>query len=90
MNADDEKKLQDEFFNCGGDVVRITNFAYALGRARGMTEAMQDGYALGFNASCEGWNGEYPYYQEDPTKDADWIARRDAEIVAAIEKARDA
>jgi len=39
MDADDEKKLQDEFFNCGGDVVRITNFAYDLGRARGMTEA---------------------------------------------------
>ena len=48
--------------------------------------AVEAAYLAGFNSSGEGYNGEYPFQQRgrDPKDDADWIARRDAEIAALI------
>lgn len=42
---------------------------------------MKDGYALGFAATAEGWNGEYPggEFRSDP----DWLAQRDVAVERA-------
>ncbi len=39
-----------------------------------------EAYALGFEASAEGWNGEYPTM--DFRSDPDWLADRDRELAA--------
>ncbi|MFM0163848.1 hypothetical protein PQR39_25975 [Paraburkholderia sediminicola] len=44
--------------------------------------ALEEGYALGFNASGEGWNGEHPCI--DYGADAEWVEKRDALITAAL------
>ena len=57
----------------------------AAERERGkaeVDEAIKRGYLLGFNASGEGWNGEYPFsdFNQDPTQDDHWVEYRDATI----------
>lgn len=44
----------------------------------------EDGYLIGFNASGEGWNGEYPFVDNNlkPEEDADWLQKR-AEAIEA-------
>lgn len=39
-------------------------------------------YLAGFNSSGEGWNGEYPFHDnnQDPTQDKHWAACRDAAL----------
>lgn len=37
----------------------------------------QDGYLTGFQASGEGWNGEYPFEGVDPRSNAHWVATRE-------------
>ena len=44
--------------------------------------SLEAGYALGFAASGEGWNGEYPL--RDIPADSYWMQRRDRDIAAAI------
>lgn len=52
-------------------------------------EAEAQGYLAGFNASGEGWNGEYPFadYGKNPEEDADWVERRNAILRAAAGEA---
>jgi hypothetical protein len=45
----------------------------------------EEGYAIGFGASAEGYNGEHPFegvFTEDPK----WQAERETQIAAAIRK----
>ena len=44
-------------------------------------------YLAGFNSSGEGWNGEYPFQDnnQDPTQDNHWAACRDAALAAIKE-----
>jgi hypothetical protein len=50
-------------------------------------EALKAAYLAGFNASGEGYNGEYPFHGAHPEQDAGWIKNRDNEITA-IKQAR--
>jgi hypothetical protein len=52
-------------------------------------EALKAAYLAGFNASGEGYNGEYPFHGAHPEQDAGWIKNRDNEITA-IKQARSA
>ena len=52
----------------------------------GRAEAMEQGYALGFAASGEGWNGENPFAEEDPANDETWVKSRNWTINNAIRK----
>lgn len=56
----------------------------AIGEAE--REGMRIGYLAGFNASGEGWNGEYPFSDDgkSPLEDADWVGYRDRILAAAI------
>jgi hypothetical protein len=45
-------------------------------------EALKAAYLAGFNASGEGYNGEYPFHGAHPEQDAGWIKNRDNEITA--------
>lgn len=42
-------------------------------------EGMKRGYELGFAASGEGWNGEYPFGDQNrsPTSSLEWVVARD-------------
>lgn len=43
---------------------------------------LEEAYYMGFDASGEGYNGEYPYgdkYQK-PTDDKNWVSNRDEAI----------
>mgnify|MGYP001072892095 FL=1 len=56
--------------------------------ARAKDEArVKAAYLAGFNASAEGWNGEYPYSDTNlsPEDDTDWIECRDAALAAMQE-----
>lgn len=69
------------------DAVLTTKAAIRAALAQARQEALEEGYILGFNESGEGWNGEYPYgdNDQDPSKDAKWIEHRDAAIRAMKE-----
>lgn len=43
-------------------------------------------YLAGFNASGQGWNGEYPFQDlgENPEADRDWAEKRDDELTRII------
>ena len=43
------------------------------------------GYRLGFEASAEGWNGEYPFDGEVLEADTGWVAKRDHVLIALID-----
>ena len=47
-------------------------------------EALKAAYLAGFNASGEGYNGEYPFgdHVQDPEEDAAWRKNRDNELTA--------
>jgi len=47
-----------------------------------LDEAVKAAYLAGFNASGEGWNGEYPFQDHGklPETDAHWIETRDATL----------
>ncbi len=49
-----------------------------------LDEAVKAAYLAGFNASAEGWNGEYPFQDNNasPSTDADWLKQRDADLAA--------
>lgn len=73
----------------GGEAVE-----YVRADARPMTVAeaatrakLELAYLAGFKASGEGWNGEYPFQDNNasPTTDAHWIAARDAALRALSE-----
>ena len=51
-----------------------------------MAEIMRRCYLLGFLASGEGHNGEYPYgdHGDDPAKDPDWAERRDTDLFGVV------
>lgn len=49
--------------------------------------ALEEGYAIGFEASGEGWNGEYP--ARDLTKDPNWLKERDDAIRALADGAQE-
>ncbi len=53
--------------------------------------ALEAAYLAGFNASGEGYNGEYPFrdHGAHPEQDAGWIKNRDKELTA-IKQARSA
>jgi hypothetical protein len=48
--------------------------------------ALEAAYLAGFNASGEGWNGEYPFgdYSQQPEQDKNWYAERDDFIKQAL------
>jgi hypothetical protein len=48
--------------------------------------ALEAAYLAGFNASGEGWNGEYPFgdYSQQPEQDKNWYAERDNFIKQAL------
>ena len=64
------------------DISQALLEAHNAGRA----EAMEQGYALGFAASGEGWNGENPFAEEDPANDETWVKSRNWTINNAIRK----
>ena len=51
-----------------------------------MKLALEAAYLAGFNASGEGYNGEYPFqdYNKHPEKDAGWCQNRDAYVREAL------
>jgi hypothetical protein len=56
-----------------------------------LDKALEAAYLAGFNASGEGYNGEYPFrdHGAHPEQDAGWIKNRDSEL-NAIKQARSA
>ena len=51
---------------------------YVVPVARALMAAWNAGYLAGFNASGEGWNGEYPFEGKDPTQNDHWLEARAA------------
>jgi hypothetical protein len=51
-----------------------------------MKLALEAAYLAGFNASGEGYNGEYPFRDHDahPEQDVDWMQERDKHIKQAL------
>ena len=51
-------------------------------------KALREGFLMGFNASGEGWNGEYPYMDNNvsPITDPEWVKVRDEVLSALIAK----
>jgi len=49
-----------------------------------MEAAVEFGYLVGFQASGEGWNGEYPFEGRDPEADPHWTTTRDLAIAKAL------
>jgi hypothetical protein len=49
--------------------------------------ALEAAYLAGFNASGEGWNGEYPFgdYSQQPEQDKNWYAERD-DFIKGVQK----
>jgi hypothetical protein len=47
---------------------------------------LNNAYLLGFNASGEGYNGEFPFADrgKNPEKDIDWVKERDQQIEAML------
>jgi len=47
-----------------------------------VTQALNAAYLAGFNASCEGHNGEYPFDDKgiNPADDPAWCTRRDRNL----------
>lgn len=83
MLPDDIKAAIEESLTYGENrrqlAARIAELAYQRGR--------EDGYLLGFNASGEGWNGEYPFgdRNQKPEEDLYWLEQR-AEAIEARSK----
>lgn len=50
-------------------------------------EALRAAYLAGFNASAEGFNGEYPFYDSDetPLDHPYWVQQRDEAIAKIVE-----
>ena len=50
---------------------------------------LNNAYLLGFNASGEGYNGEFPFADrgKNPEKDIDWVKERDQQIENMIKVA---
>ena len=50
---------------------------------------LQAAYLAGFNASAEGYNGEYPYADNSawPEADSAWVAQRDRNIKKIVSEA---
>ena len=44
--------------------------------------AIETAYLAGFNASGEGYNGEYPFEHSNPEDDAYWVEKRNLTINA--------
>jgi hypothetical protein len=44
--------------------------------------AIETAYLAGFNASGEGYNGEYPFEHRNPEDDAYWVEKRNQAINA--------
>ncbi len=59
------------------DALLMEEAATALANAE--REGMRRGYLLGFNASGEGWNGEYPFQDQarSPESSLEWVVHRD-------------
>lgn len=68
--------------------ITLTQAEHAAALAQARADGMRAAYLAGFNASGEGWNGEYPFQDKgrSPEADADWIAARDR-ILAALSPA---
>lgn len=49
--------------------------------SRTLEDAFKAGYLAGFQATGEGYNGEWPFGDKciDPTTDENWVNNRDAE-----------
>jgi len=50
------------------------------------TQIAKAAYLIGFKASGEGWNGEYPFEGVDATVDAYWLERREKTLSPLISK----
>ena len=70
---------------CRADLPPTLSAAMELPEVRARIEAA---YLAGFNSSGEGWNGEYPFHDnnQDPTQDKHWAACRDAALAAIKEQ----
>ena len=57
---------------------------------KAMKLALDAAYLAGFNASGEGYNGEYPFSDKayKPQDDADWVQNRDAVLREALAQER--
>lgn len=58
-----------------------------LSSAATAREMLERAYLAGFAASGEGWNGEFPFEDENPLDDPYWVEIRDeflAEILAEL------
>lgn len=51
-----------------------------------MEEALKKAFRAGFDASGEGYNGEYPFrdHGQSPETDKDWVAQRDKEVLEIL------
>lgn len=51
-------------------------------------QLLEKAYLAGFNASGEGYNGEYPFRDKDqwPDDSADWCQKRDEELKELLEE----
>jgi hypothetical protein len=67
-------------------IAALDRAALAEMLAEARADALRLGYRLGFEASSEGWNGEYPFDGEVLEADARWLARRDRSLSSIIDK----
>ncbi len=73
----DNARLQDRAEAAEADLSRLRTAQDAMVGA-----VIKDAYALGFGASAEGWNGEYP--TTDFRADPEWQRDRDRELAALV------
>lgn len=61
----------------------------AAALANAERDGLRRGYLAGFNASGEGWNGEYPFQDKgrSPEGSPEWVIKRDRFLSEAGEKA---
>ena len=75
------KRYARAIWNTRADIPPTLEAALALPEIAALVE---DAYYHGFTISGEGWNGEYPFRDNnlDPRTDEEWVKNRDEELAA--------
>lgn len=75
----------EDFVMCDGCADKLRK---VIKSSNDLKNLLQQAYLAGFNASGEGYNGEYPFRDKDqrPDDDADWCQKRDEELKELLEE----
>ena len=79
----DEQSFRDFEINRDKDTIKQLEAQLA-----GVKQLLEKAYLAGFNATGEGYNGEYPFRDKDqwPDDNADWCQERDENLKELLEE----